>query len=147
MGVRVIGRTPSKLGFPFFFFKGVMKPCFQIVGICPDSVISLNRKDKGLERKSPMALEETGYPKDKHLSSLVCQFFFLSQTGKQSEKKGMGNLLIIGWTGSGRLWTMEARNLLRLYAVTSGGSGKLKLRWSRLLPHSFLTSECQFLVY
>ena len=36
---------------------------------------------------------------------------------------------------------MEAINLFRLLAVTSGGSSTLKLSCSSLLPHSFLTSE------
>ena len=41
-----------------------MKPCFQIVGICPDLVISLNGTDKGLERKSPKAqIRENGISK------------------------------------------------------------------------------------
>ena len=46
----------SKQGFPSFFFKGVMKPCFQICGYWPDSTISLKITDKGFERKSLKAL-------------------------------------------------------------------------------------------
>ena len=56
IGVREIGRTLSKLGFPSFFSKGLMKPYFQICGCWPDSGISLKITNKGFEKKSLKAL-------------------------------------------------------------------------------------------
>ena len=58
----------------------------------------------------------------------------------QEDRAPAGN-----WSGNaGKLWTMEARNLFRLLAVTSWDSGRLKLSCSSLLPHSFSTSEYPF---
>jgi hypothetical protein len=60
---------------------------------------------------------------------------------KEGERAPVGS-----WSdNAGRFWTMEARNLFRLSAVTSGDSGRLKLSCSILLSDSFLTSECYFL--
>ena len=85
-----------------------------------------------------------GYLKDKTLVFLSVSILLSISDGETVGKKGDG-APVDNWIGNaGRLWTMEARNLFRLFAVTSGGSGKLKLSWSRLLPHSFLTSEYQF---
>ena len=125
-----------------------MKSCFQFVRICPDLVISLNRTDKGLDRKSPKALVRgSGISKRQTLVFLCLSILLSISDGKTVGKKGDG-APVDNWIGNaGRLWTMEARNLFRLFALTSGDSGKLKLSWKRLLPHSFLTSDTSFLAY
>ena len=115
-----------------------MKPYFQIVGICPDLVISLNRTDKGLARKSPKALiGGNGISKGQTRVFLSLSILLSISDGETVGEKGDG-APVDNWIGNaGRLWTMEARNLFKLFAVTSGGCGKLKLSWSRLLPKAF----------
>ena len=78
IGVSEIWRTPSKLGFPSFFFKGVMKPCFRICGDWPNSVILLQITDKDAERKSLKALIR-GNGISKGQTIIFCSFpIFLS---------------------------------------------------------------------
>ena len=61
--------------------------------------------------------------------------------GKEGDEAPIDNWM----DNAGRLRTTKVRNLFRLFVVTSVGSGKLKLSGSRLLVHSFLTSESNFL--
>ena len=108
-----------------------MKPCSQIVGFCPDLVILLNRTDKGLGRKTPKALiRGNGISKGQTLVFLSLSILLSNSDGETVGKK-RDEASVDNWIGNaGRLWTIEVRNLFRLFAVTPGGSGKLKLSWS-----------------
>ena len=102
IGVSIIGQTPSKPGFLFFFFNRVMKPCFQIVGICPDLVISLNRTDKGLDRKSPKALiRGNGISKGQTLVFLSLSILLSISDGETVREKGDG-ASVDNWIGNAR---------------------------------------------
>ena len=74
-------------------------------------VISLNRKDKGLERKSPNALiGGNGISIGRTLVFLSFSILLSipdgETVGKEGGRTSVGNL----WDNAGRLWTMEAGN-------------------------------------
>ena len=88
--------------------------------------------------------EKTEISKGQTLVFLSLSILLSISDGEAVGKKGDGAPVDNWIRNAGRLWTMEARTLFRLFPVTSGGSGKLKLSWSRLLSHSLLISEYQF---
>ena len=81
-----------------------MKPSFQIVAICPNLVLSLNRTDKGLDRKSPKALiRGNGISKGQTLVFLSLSILLSISDGETVGKKGDG-APVDNWIGnSGRL--------------------------------------------
>jgi len=92
-------------------------------------VISLNRTDKGLERKSLKTLISGDgitklfpkYPLAFLSFSILLSLSDGETVGKEGKRASAGN-----WSdNAGRLWTMEAMSLFRLLAVTSGDSGRL----------------------